>query len=75
MYFGRHTSFPGDVGEYQLVVRKDKNNNEEIVLDLMKVPVVDRFRKTARLVDMSLADDNTLLAFGIDLRGDERTLW
>lgn len=41
-------------------------------MDIQEV-VKDKYKKTAKLVKMTMSDDHTEIAFGIDLRNDEQT--
>jgi len=37
----------------------------------MQQVVKDKYKKTAKLVKMTMSDDHSQIAFGIDLRNDE----
>jgi hypothetical protein len=73
-YYGRFAQFACG-NEYQIIVRK--GTREEVILDLKDIAWLKPYQKTVRLVKTTLSDNHErlLVAYGLDLKGDERTVW
>lgn len=59
--------------EYNVIYRRlvgGDDSSRELVLDIMAVPQIKKYRKTADLVKTALNPSHTLLCFGVDMHNN-----
>jgi protease II len=60
--------------EYSVIYRRKLNDQsqEELVLDIMQYPQISRHYKTIELLKTSFSPSHRYIAFGVDLKNNER---
>ena len=46
-----------------------------MVLDIGKIPFLKQYYSTVSMTKTVISDDHNMIAFGLDLKNDENTVW
>lgn len=64
-----------DTKEYVTVHRRSSDGSDELILDIMDYPYIRKHYQTVELLGTAFSPSHQLVAFGIDLKNNEKSAY